>query len=204
MKKPLLYLVILAIMAGVGWSIWSVKQRHLPTISQAPKTTTPANASKLSGQNVSFTITQNSHKKWELLAKTANYNNDNTDAVLEGVTGLVYNEVGKPIAQFSAPNGVFKAKQNALNLCNGVQATQVTTDSPSLLDVSNPTAAKPEVMTLTADTMAWRGDSPKVLAQGHVRLNQPKQGVSTADKCQFTMDFNQVTLSGHAQSNWSL
>jgi LPS export ABC transporter protein LptC len=208
MKKSLLYLVLLALVGGAGWSIWSVQQRHLAPISQAPKPT-PTNTDKLTGQNVSFTITANGQKKWELLAKTARYTNDNTDATLEGVVGLVYGPTGKAIARFTAPNGVFKTKQNALNLSNGVQATQATAQQSTapLAPQSNNTATQsddPSVMALNADTMAWRGDSPTVLASGHVRLRQPKQGVSTADRCHFTMDFNQVTLEGHAQSNWNL
>lgn len=177
---------------GGSWAIWNADQ-NLKREEAIHKQQQEASQKKATmvGQNTSFTVTEGSVKKWKLDAATAIYSEDNSQALLSDVKGEFYNAEGKPIMGFSAPKGKYLTKNNQVTLSDGVIAAS---------------KQKPEAGgkggTLTAPTMHWNANTEWVTATGGVTMTFP-EGKSTAQTCQFTLDFSNISLEGGVTSSLS-
>jgi LPS export ABC transporter protein LptC len=138
----------------------------------------------LTGQDVSFTITEAGKKSWTLHADQVTYSPDQRLANLTGVTGQAYDKAEKPTASFSAPAGRYDQVSKWITLLNGVTAKSVG----------------PKPVTLTAPTLSWKSNTPLATASGGVQINNQAFGKSTANTCQFSLDFTHIQLTGNAST----
>jgi LPS export ABC transporter protein LptC len=136
------------------------------------------------GQDVTFIVTQNGKKSWVLHADQATYSADQRVANLVTVKGQTYNAAGKAVAEFTAPAGRYDQADKNITLLNGVTAKSM--------------ADKP--VTLTAPTLTWKSNQPDATATGGVTVQNPGFGKSTANQCQFSLDFSRIALQGNANT----
>jgi lipopolysaccharide assembly outer membrane protein LptD (OstA) len=116
------------------------------------------------------------------MAQQVIYTEDQKQANLQGVTGQAFGPQGKPIAHFAAPAGRYDQQTKHITLLNGVTVTSKG-DTP---------------ITLKAPMLDWKTNAPEALATGGVTIVNKAFGTSTASRCQFTLDFKRVSLSGNA------
>jgi LPS export ABC transporter protein LptC len=190
--RKLIFLALTILLLGGGWAIWNADQ-NLKREEDIHKQQQEASRKKptMVGQNASFTVTEGSVKKWKLDAASATYSEDNSEALLKDVKGEFYDAEGKPILEFSAPNGKYLTKNNQVTLSGGVIAAS---------------RQKPEAGgkggTLKAPTMYWNAKTELVTATGGATMTFP-EGKSTAQTCRFTLDFSNISLEGGVTSSLS-
>jgi len=143
------------------------------------------------GHNVSFTVTEGAIKKWKLEAGKAIYNKTHTTAQLSDVKGEFYDAKGEPVLQFTAPEGQYVNKNNAVTLSGGVVAKS-----------TQQVGQGGKGGQLLAPTMTWNAKTNRVTASGGVELTFP-EGKSTAQVCRFTLDFSNIALEGGVSSSIS-
>ncbi|MDX2084538.1 MAG: LPS export ABC transporter periplasmic protein LptC [Candidatus Melainabacteria bacterium] len=197
-----LFLVLLA--GGSAWLIWRAPAPvntplNAQTHSQEPQAGKPVvldpndpwqqAGDNVIAENVSFTFTQGSQKKWDILARQALYFQDNSGAHIRKITGTFYNNAGEAIGTFQAPSGEFRQQTKQVLLTGGVV---VHSSDPKL------------GMTITAPEMRWSAKSDEIMATGGVRLSTEKFGQTTAKQCRFALDFSSLSLEGDAVSSFHL
>ena len=185
--RNLVLFALLLLLFGGGWAIWNAGQKVTP-----PPATTTSKAnqdSTMVGQNVSFTVTEGAVKKWKLQATKALYNKTHTTAQLSDVKGEFYDAKGQPVMQFTAPNGNYTNKNNAVVLSGGVVAKS-----------NQQVGQGGKGGQLVAPTMAWDAKTNRVTASGGVELTFP-EGKSTAQVCRFSLDFSNIALEGGVASS---
>jgi LPS export ABC transporter protein LptC len=143
----------------------------------------------MTGQNVSFIVTEGTIKKWKLTAAHAIYNDNRTAADLTDVKGEFYDKDGKPVLQFAAPKGHYTNQDNAVTLTGGVVAKSTQ---------ENLQGGKGG--NLIAPQMVWSAKTNNVTASGGIELTFP-EGKSTAQTCRFSLDFSKITLEGGVSSS---
>jgi len=187
--RNLVMIALLLLLFGGGWAIWNAGQK----IGPAPETTKPAQSedSTMVGHNVSFTVTEGAIKKWKLEAGKAIYNKTHTTAQLSDVKGEFYDAKGEPVLQFTAPEGQYVNKNNAVTLSGGVVAKS-----------TQQVGQGGKGGQLLAPTMTWNAKTNRVTASGGVELTFP-EGKSTAQVCRFTLDFSNIALEGGVSSSIS-
>jgi LPS export ABC transporter protein LptC len=187
--RNLVIIVLLLLVVGGGLAIWNADRKlsHTPNPSQSAAQQNQGPA--MTGQNVSFVVTEGEIKKWKLQASHAIYNEARTEADLTDVKGEFYDKDGKPVLQFTAPKGHYTNKDNAVTLTGGVVAksTQKNLQGGQGGD-------------LTAPQMVWSAKTDNVVASGGIELTFPN-GKSTAQTCRFSLDFSKITLEGGASSS---
>jgi LPS export ABC transporter protein LptC len=146
------------------------------------------NHAKVVGKQVTFTITEGAHKRWDILSAKAYYFDNANKATIEGITGTLFNDEGKASATFTAPAGTFDQIGKELVLTGGVTVK----------------SAEEGAASLTAPQMTWSPKIDKVLAIGGVHMIKKGFGDSTANQCQFKMDFSSIELVGNAQTQMDL
>lgn len=186
--KWLLTLAFLLIVgAGVAAILYAQNETKDP-VPVAKTTVQEGNAAKVVGTDVSFTITEGDHKRWEIHSSKAYYYPNQKGTVLENVTGTLFNDVGEPSATFKAPTGEFSQGEKKIFLSGGVTVVG-TGDDP---------------MTLEAPQMEWSPKTEQVVADGGIKMGSQKFGQSTATRCKFSMDFASIALEGNAQTQLDL
>lgn len=182
-QKQLLLIILGLLVAAVAGSMFYATQtlKH----QQATQITTDGDEGDAVGQNVTFTVTEGEHKKWELHVKRAIYFEDHAGADLEGVEGDFFNDAGKAVVHFTAPAGKYLNETKAVTLKGGVIAESTEEDGGKVL----------------APTMTWSTRSKVVQAQGGVNLTMGDTATSKADQCEFALDFSSIDLRGHVESN---
>lgn len=187
-QKILLILAFCVIIGGGAAAIFYAREQtqDAPIVEQTPLEQN-AGDPKVVGENVSFTITEADHKRWEILAQKAYYYPDRKGAKLQGMTGKLFGDSGEATATFTAPTGELNQEIKSILLTGGV--TVQSTDGES---------------TLQAPLMKWSPSSKNVEAEGGIHLTKKGFGKSTADKCLFSMDFSFIALEGNAQSEMDL
>jgi LPS export ABC transporter protein LptC len=183
--RNLVIIALLLLIFGGGWAIWNAGQKVAPPepISQSQN-----KDATMVGQNVSFTVTEGAIKKWKLDAKTAVYNKTRTSAQLSDVNGEFYDAKGQPVLQFTAPQGQYINKNNAVVLSGGVVAKS-----------NQQVGQGGKGGQLAAPTMTWGAKTDGVTASGGVELTFP-EGKSIAQTCHFTLDFSKISLEGGVAS----
>ncbi len=136
------------------------------------------------GNNVTITITEADHKKWELRVKKAIYFKDRSGAQLEGVTGDFFDDAGQPVATFEAPMGEYFDEDKKVTLTQGVVVESTSEDGGRL----------------SAPSMTWSARSDEITASGGVEMNMGGYAKAHAERCQFALDFSRVSLFGRARS----
>jgi LPS export ABC transporter protein LptC len=154
-------------------------QNAAPPVTTPPVATAPA---PVTGEDVTFIVTQANRKTWMLHAKQATYSADQRLANLVGVNGEAYDSAEKAVARFTAPAGRYDQQSKIITLLNGVTATSV----------------KDKPVVLKAPTLTWRSSSPDAEATGGITLNNQGFGTSTANTCRFSLDFTRIALTGNA------
>jgi LPS export ABC transporter protein LptC len=144
----------------------------------------PEKATPFVGQDVTFTITQQGKKSWILHAEHVTYSADQRMAELVTVKGQTFRPDGQPVAEFTAPAGQYDQVTKTITLHDGVTAKSL--------------GNKPVV--LNAPTLTWTSNAPMAKAKGGVLIQNPGFGKSTADTCEFSLDFNHIALQGNATS----
>ncbi|WP_303672712.1 LPS export ABC transporter periplasmic protein LptC [Vampirovibrio chlorellavorus] len=190
--RKLVIFVLSALVLGGGWAIWNADQKLKQ--EEALHRQQQASQNKqdsMTGQNVSFTVTEGKVKKWKLEALNAVYSENRAQATLKEVKGEFYDAEGKPVLQFSAPEGLYLTKDNTVTLSGGVIANSAQKQE---------NGGKGGQM--KAPTMTWSGKSDWVTAKGGAELTFP-QGKSTAQTCRFTLDFSNIQLEGGVNSSLS-
>lgn len=183
--RKLIIVILLLLVVGGGLAIWNAERK----VSKRPEPSTPtAQSSQMIGKNASFTVTEGEVKKWKLIAAQAIYNESRTEASLTGVKGEFYDKDGKVVLQFTAPQGQYINKNNAVELSGGVVAT-----SARALDEGGKGGE------LRAPKMVWNAKSDEVTASGGAELTFP-QGKSVAQVCRFSLDFAKISLEGGVTS----
>lgn len=183
--RNLVIITLLLLLAGVGFAVWNAEQHTPPP--ETPKAL-PADSNDMIGSNASFTVTEGEVKKWKLDAKTAVYNENRTEAKLKDVQGEFYDETGKVVLTFAAPQGYYSNKDNAVTLTGGAVAK-------STQDMAHGGKGGE----LKAPKMVWDSKTSQVTASGGIELTFP-QGKSIADVCKFTLDFSNISLQGNVSS----
>ncbi len=183
--RNLVILLLVLLLAGGGLAIWNAEHK---IAKHPPKPVQPNAASAMIGKNVSFTVTEGEVKKWKIDATKAIYNENRTVADLTDVRGEFYNEKGEPIVQFTAPTGKYTTRNNAVTLSGGVVAKSTKDKDKG-----------GKGGTMLAPTMVWSARTNRVKASGGVDLTFP-EGHSTAQVCNFTLDFSDVILEGGVSS----
>jgi LPS export ABC transporter protein LptC len=188
--KTLLMLAFLMIVGGGAAAVFYAQQQtaDMPVEQTTAPVEQTTDSAKVVGQNVTFTITEGSSKRWEINAQKAFYYPGNHGARLEGVNGTLFNDAGEPSATFSAPTGEFNQDLKSLLLTGGVTVT----------------GAGDSKFGLTAPQMTWSPQGKEVVAEGGVQLQNGDLGTSTAQRCRFAMDFSFIALEGNAQSQMDL
>jgi LPS export ABC transporter protein LptC len=179
--RALVVIAFVLLLVGGGLAIWNAERK-----APAPEPTSQqdaASAPEVVGQNVSFIVTEGEVKKWKLDAVQAVYSEDRTEAKLRDIKGEFYSADGKPVLQFTAPQGEYVNKNNAVVLTGGVVAK----------------ATSEEGGELHAPKMVWNAKTDRVVASGGIEMRFP-QGTSTAETCRFTLDFSQLALEGRVTS----
>lgn len=187
--RNLIVIVLLLLVVGGGLAIWNADRKLSNTPSTTQSATQQDDGSSMTGQNVSFIVTEGEIKKWKLLAAHAIYNETRTAADLTDVKGEFYDKDGKPVLQFTAPKGHYTNQDNAVTLTGGVVAksTQKNLQGGKGGD-------------LKAPQMVWSAKTNNVTASGGIELTFP-EGKSTAQTCRFSLDFSKITLEGGVSSS---
>lgn len=158
-----------------------------------------AEKDNITAKNVSFKVTEGSHKKWAIDAKEAIYFTDNSGATLKNVEGEFYNTEGKAVMRFTAPQGVYYTKDQKVTLTGGVKAFTLEEAGESKAPQGMGKNVK-----LLAPKMGWSARSNQVLAEGGVTMTHGEGGKSQSDRCRFTLDLSTISLDGHVRSAMSL
>lgn len=189
--RKLVVLVLALLLLGGSWAIWNADQKLKREEAWRRQQATVKTTDSMTGQNVSFIVTEGKVKKWKLEATQAVYSENKAQATLTEVKGEFYNAAGKPILHFTAPKGVYTSKTNTVTLSGGVvaQSAQSTEEGG-------------QGGLLKAPTMHWSSQSDWVTANGGAELSFP-QGKSTAQTCRFTLDFSNISLEGGVSSSLS-
>lgn len=175
-------------------------------------------SANISGEGVSIVVTEGDRKKWTLNAKKILYYQNRNDAKLVGIEGLFFDDAGKPIMRFFAPEGNFINEDNEITLTGGVSAKTYQEEMEEAIDQEAETSEialneepeKPETpepedtVELSAPKMQWSSRSKEVVAEGGVKLSHGIFGASTADKCIFTLDLSKLSMQGRATSSIAL
>jgi LPS export ABC transporter protein LptC len=194
-SRPLVIGLLLLLVGGIGFAIWTVRDTAPPahTVAQPEK----EKDSGLTGENVSFLVTEGERKKWKISAKKAFYNDAHSVAQLTDIQGEFYNASGQPILKFQAPKGQYLNKNNAVELSGGAVAKSVeATDPKAPQKASTSGISQGE---LKAPKMVWNAKTDRVTASGGVVLSFP-HGVSRAQACKFNLDFSVISFSGNVAS----
>lgn len=187
MQKTFLLVVLCAILVAIGAAIYSAHEQTSKLKHTLKQSAAQQNQEAL-GENVTFTVTEDQHKKWTLKVKKAHYFKDQSGANLETVWGEFYDEKGNPVATFNAPRGKFLNTNKSVILQGGVLAQATDKDRGSL----------------TADEMTWTSQAKQVDATGHIKLYMGDKLQATAKICRFTLDFSNISLIGQAASTMKL
>jgi LPS export ABC transporter protein LptC len=187
--KWLLTLAFLVIVgAGVAAVLYANNETGTPSVADQQAVDQSETGAQVVGKDVSFTITEADHKRWELHAVKAFYYPENKGAKLESVEGTLFNDKGEASATFTAPIGEFIQTEKKIFLSGGVVVTG--------------TGEKP--MVLQSPQLTWSPREDQVIADGGVQLANGDFGNSTATRCRFSMDFASVSLEGNAQTELDL
>lgn len=184
--KIIVTAVLLLLLAGGGSAIYMATQQTQKALEAETQTVSPEDEAnpKVVGENVTFTITEGEVKRWEIKVKKAFYFPDHSGADLLDVYGHLFDDDGEITATFTAPKGVFDQKSQGIDLSGGVVVN----------------GGGDEPATLKAPHLTWSPKKEKISADGGVELTRQGFGVSRADRCQFSMDFDFVALEGNAQT----
>jgi LPS export ABC transporter protein LptC len=175
MKKT----VVLTGLVLLTLSLAGCREAHQKQALPAPEKPAP-----LTGQDVTFTITQQGKKSWILHAEHVTYTPDQQLAKLSTVKGQTFRPDGQPVAEFTAPVGEYNQATKTITLRDGVTAKSLG----------------PKPVVLTAPTLTWKGNAPMANATGGVVIQNPSFGKSTANTCEFALDFSHIALQGNATS----
>lgn len=178
--RNLVTIIIVLVLGGVGLAIWNANQSAAPEKKVVEATD---QESAMTGQNVSFIVTEGEVKKWKLEAAKAIYNEAKTEAHLQTVKGEFFDKDGKSVLHFTAPEGEYASKNNHVLLKGGVVAVSTKEDGGEL----------------RAPQMTWDAKSKEVVASGGVELTH-QQGKSLAQSCRFDLDFSKIALQGGVTS----
>lgn len=184
-QKILIYLILGLIVIAGGISLF-LAQSYLKGLESDTQEVTSdlSESDEVIGNNVTITITEADHKKWELRVQKATYFQDQSGARLEGVTGDFFNDVGQPIATFQAPIGEYLNDEKKVTLSEGVVVESTTEDGGRL----------------SAPSMTWSARSDQITAAGGVEMDMGGYAKARAERCQFALDFSKVSLIGRARS----
>ncbi len=138
----------------------------------------------ITGENVTFTVTEKEHKKWELQVRETVYYKDQSGANLTNISGTFYNDAGEPVVTFTAPKGTYVDKDKAVVLTDGVTVTSIDQSGSSL----------------KAPSLTWSTKKDQVYASGGIELNMGGYALAHAERCEFSLDFSTVSLLGNARS----
>lgn len=179
--RSLAVITLALLLAGVGLAIWSANRND--SSQKAPVSQVTEQGPQMVGHNVSFVITEGEVKKWKLEAAKAIYNEARTEAHLQNVKGEFFDQDGKSIMRFTAPEGEYANRNNHVLLKGGVVAISTQEDGGEL----------------RAPQMTWDAKAKEVLASGGVELTHA-QGKSLAESCRFDLGFTKIALLGKVTS----
>lgn len=177
-QKKVLIIVFTLLLLGGGLALWNAQRQ----VGGEPETASETPV--ITGERVSFVVTEGEVKKWRLLAKQAVYNESHTEADLIDISGEFYDVSGKPVMEFQAPKGHFTNESNAVVLTGGVVVR-------SLDDLGG---------ILKAPRMTWSESKEDVVAEGGVEMIYPDLGKSNAEIARFALDFSSISLEGNVRS----
>lgn len=197
MKRIFIALFILLLGAVFVAMIAANLQTH-----KSEKKQTVTQKENVTGETVTFTVTEGAHKKWTINAKKAVYYTDNSGATLKDIEGTFFSDEGKPVMAFLAPDGKYVTKDHQVTLTGGVQAHTLKDAPQSLPDQGGETNA--DAVSLKAPKMSWSSRSNIVTAEGGVDMSHGASGKSQADRCRFTLDLSSISLDGHVKTAMSL
>lgn len=180
--RNLVIAALLLLVVGGGLAIWNAGKA--PQQKEAAPVEATGSDSEVVGKNVSFIITEGEVKKWKLDAVKAVYNENQTTAHLNDVKGTFFNKEGKPVLNFTAPEGEYASKNNQVVLKGGVIAKATQQDGNNELH---------------APQMSWDAKAKEVVATGGIELLHDK-GKSIAQTCRFDLDFSHISLEGGVTS----
>ncbi len=183
-QKTLIYTVLGIIVLGGIFSLIFTSQYITNKPTDSDNGTAAKPLSDITGENVTFTITEKEHKKWELRVKETVYYKDQSGANLIGITGEFYNDKGEPVVSFTAPKGSYVDENKAIVLTDGVTVSSIDENGSSL----------------KAPSITWSTQKDLVYAKGGVELNMGGYALAHAERCEFALDFSTVALLGQARS----
>lgn len=194
-KKLLLTLFVLLLVGVVIAMMTANWQTQDAEKLKAAQQQAQEDKSNITGEAVSFTVTEGEQKKWVIDAKEAVYFTDHSGATLKKVTGRFFDKTGKPVLSFTAPAGEYKTKDQQMKLTGGVSVAAIKEKTAE--NTGNDFG-------LTAPNMAWSSRSNIVVASGGITMKQGKAGTSTAQRCQFALDLSSISLEGGVVSQMGL
>ncbi len=183
-QKTLIYTLLGAIVFGGIISILLTGQYISTTSPSSGDNPNQKQMGDITGENVTFTVTEKEHKKWELRVKETVYYKDQSGANLTEISGEFYNDKGEAVVSFSAPKGTYIDENKAIELTDGVTFKSLDKNSSSL----------------KAPSVTWSTHKDLVYAKGGVELNMGGYALAHADRCEFSLDFSTVSLLGQARS----
>jgi len=184
LQRLFLYGFLVLIIVGGGFSLWKAQQEMQHPVKTEATAMPLASEEGMVGENVTFTVTEADHKKWELRVKKAVYYGDRSGATLTDVSGEFFTPNGEIVARFQAPKGDYKDETKAVVLTNGVSVTTVDGSGSGIM----------------APKVVWSSKSDKVVADGGVRVQLGRHATIRASRCEFNLDFSKVSLLGGVHS----
>jgi hypothetical protein len=214
---------VILLVGAIALAAWNATRRiHVEDEKQKAPASNVAQPPGVSGKNVTFTVSEKGRLAWKFSAQSVDYaGNGQTDGVaaLSGVKGVYYDSKSqpnpssttsstntetpvalKPLAQFEAAQGAYDQSKKILHLSHGVRIAAFggKGESTPLGEKEAPSNGKHPV--IMADELIWQQSRSMLEAKGHVSVLTPGFGKTTAQRCQFSLDFSKIRLEGDARS----
>ncbi|MEB3206468.1 MAG: LPS export ABC transporter periplasmic protein LptC [Vampirovibrionales bacterium] len=215
---------LMLLVGAIALAAWNAARRIqvADEKQKAPDDTNEATTPGVSGKHVSFTVSENGQLAWKFSAQTVDYaGNGQTDGVaaLSGVKGVYYDSKSqsspastassantkppialKPLAQFEAAQGEYDQSKKILHLTHGVRIAAFGGQGESATSGEKEASGNGKHPVIMADELTWQQSRTMLEAKGHVSVLTPGFGKTTAQRCQFSLDFSRIRLEGDARS----
>lgn len=178
MKKWLLISVVAAISIFVVFWIVNSSNEINNQIEKSVNTHKKETNEKAVANNINIIETQFGKKLWDLKADKAVYENKN--ALLTNISGQFYDDKGKILLIFKAPQGNYIQDKHELSLNKNITIEQ-----------------KQANIILNAETVSWTNKNPLIIAKGKIKIVKKGFGTSYSDKAIFSKDFTKISLEGN-------
>ena len=141
------------------------------------------NAKEANIENLLVTETKDGKKLWELFADVGMYTDVDGIVLLENLLGNVY-EGDKVKASFKADRGTYNSETKQIILFDNV--IMVYIDGTSIM----------------TDRLTYNGKGEDIVAEGHVRIEKPKEAVVMGSKAILSGDYKDFNIVGRTETHF--